>query len=58
MIISTWNIRGLNKPFKQKELKAFLLNQKIDLLGCLETRIKPRSGMKIKKKINKEGKIL
>lgn len=57
MIISTWNIRGLNKPFKQKELRAFLLNQKNYFTGCLETRIKPRSEMKIKKKFDKEWKI-
>lgn len=43
MIISSYNIRGLNKPFKQKELKAFLLKNNVTPLGYLETKIKPKS---------------
>ncbi|XP_070011185.1 uncharacterized protein [Nicotiana sylvestris] len=35
---------GLNKPYKQKELKVFLLKNKITVLGCLETKVK--NGMK------------
>ncbi|XP_070008101.1 uncharacterized protein [Nicotiana sylvestris] len=57
MIVSSWNIRGLNKPFKQKELKAFLFEHKIVLLGCLETKIKPRSVIKVKEKFNREWKV-
>ncbi|XP_070046216.1 uncharacterized protein [Nicotiana tomentosiformis] len=44
MIIAIWNIRGLNKPFKQKEFKLFLNKNKVDLIGCIETRVKePKS---------------
>ncbi|XP_019240335.1 PREDICTED: uncharacterized protein LOC109220328 [Nicotiana attenuata] len=57
MIVSSWNIRGLNKPFKQIELKAFLFEHKIALLGCLETKIKPRSVTKVKEKFNREWKV-
>lgn len=40
MIFCSWNIKGLNQPFKLKELKPFLAQNKMDLLGCLETKIK------------------
>ncbi|XP_070025132.1 uncharacterized protein [Nicotiana sylvestris] len=56
MIISSWNIRGLNKRYKQNELKAFFLNLNITLLGCLETRINPRSVNKVKIKFSKDWK--
>ncbi|XP_075108929.1 uncharacterized protein LOC142180761 [Nicotiana tabacum] len=54
MIISTWNIRGLNKPYKQKELKNFLQKNKIDILGCLETRVKEKKAKKILYKAAKD----
>lgn len=44
MIIAAWNIRRLKKVFKQKELKLFLNKNKIDLIGCIETKVKePKS---------------
>ncbi|XP_070004366.1 uncharacterized protein [Nicotiana sylvestris] len=57
MIISSWNIRRLNKPFNQKELKAFLLKNNITLLGCLETKIKPRSVTKVRAKFSRDLKV-
>lgn len=57
MIISSYNIRGLNKPFKQKELKAFLLKNNVTPLGYLETKIKPKSVIKVREKIYKDWKI-
>lgn len=49
MIFCSWNIRGLNQPYKQKELRFFFLKNSIDLLGCLETKIKQGKAEKIKK---------
>ncbi|XP_059284882.1 uncharacterized protein LOC132038189 [Lycium ferocissimum] len=47
MIISSWNIRGLNLPFKQKELKAFMLKNKVSLMAVLETRVKENKVAKV-----------
>ncbi|XP_074271470.1 uncharacterized protein LOC141595405 [Silene latifolia] len=40
MIISSWNIRGLNDPIKQQEIKGYLIKNKVEVFGLLETRVK------------------
>ncbi|XP_074278217.1 uncharacterized protein LOC141601810 [Silene latifolia] len=40
MIISSWNIRGLNDPIKQMEVRSYLSKNKVEVLGLLETRVK------------------
>lgn len=57
MIISDWNIRGLNNPFKQKELKDIFLKYKVDIMGCLETKIQANNDDRIKKVFEKEWTI-
>ncbi|XP_019240505.1 PREDICTED: uncharacterized protein LOC109220492 [Nicotiana attenuata] len=54
MIISAWNIRGLNKPYKQKELRLFLQKNKVDILGRLETRVKKNKANNIVNKVAKD----
>lgn len=62
MIFCSWNIRGWNYPYKQEELKSFLLKKKIsfllkkkiDLLGFLGTKIKQRRADKVKKFLGAE----
>lgn len=39
MIVGTWNVRGLNKPFKAMEVVDFLIRNKISVFGLLETRM-------------------
>lgn len=34
-----WNVRGLNKPVKQKEMNLFMHKMQVGLFGLLETRI-------------------
>lgn len=34
------NIRGLNNPFKQNEMKLFLRKNKVKIIGFIETRVK------------------
>ncbi|KAK9682101.1 hypothetical protein RND81_10G050400 [Saponaria officinalis] len=51
MIISTWNIRGLNDPSKQLEIGAFLLHHKVDLVGILETRVREHNGLRVQRSI-------
>ncbi|XP_039072037.1 uncharacterized protein LOC120219279 [Hibiscus syriacus] len=40
MIISFWNIRGLNSPLKQNKVILRAIQNKIDILCLLETRVK------------------
>ena len=39
MNLGCWNIRGVNRPFKQQEIRSFISRNKISLLGILETRV-------------------
>jgi len=38
--IASWNVRGLNRPKKQEDVKAFLQKYQISLIGLLETKVK------------------
>ena len=45
--IASWNIRGLNWPNKQEDVKIFLHSNKIGLVGLLETKIKEKNIQKV-----------
>ncbi|XP_070022624.1 uncharacterized protein [Nicotiana sylvestris] len=47
----TWNIRGLNKSYNQREFKKFLLTNKVDMIACLETRVKQQRSKVIQRKM-------
>ena len=47
MIISSWNIRGLNCPIKQKEITKFISNNQIDVMGIIETKVRIPNQVKI-----------
>ncbi|XP_019253761.1 PREDICTED: uncharacterized protein LOC109232443 [Nicotiana attenuata] len=51
MNLCTWNITGLNKAHKPKELKLFMRKHKIDFIGCLETRVKELKAKRIVHKV-------
>jgi len=40
MIISAWNIRGLNRTNKQREVAQLIHNHSIDVMGIVEIKIK------------------
>ena len=40
MIVSCWNIRGLNQPAKQTEIAKFIYENNIDILGITETKVR------------------
>ncbi|KAL3533558.1 hypothetical protein ACH5RR_007079 [Cinchona calisaya] len=40
MNLSTWNIRGLNDPFKQSEIYKLIINMKISFIGIAETKLR------------------
>ncbi|XP_019260707.1 PREDICTED: uncharacterized protein LOC109238677 [Nicotiana attenuata] len=46
--------RGSNKAHKQKEFKDFLLGKKIDLIGCLETRVKQHKAVNVIRKFGND----
>lgn len=39
MIVS-WNVRGLNKVYKHKELKMFLTDNNVSMLADIEHRVR------------------
>lgn len=40
MNLVTWNVRGLNKPYKQKEFRLFMKNNNVVIIAVLEHRVK------------------
>lgn len=46
-----WNIRGVNKGYKQKELKQYLKENHIKLTAFLETRVKENNAQCIASKV-------
>jgi len=38
--IASWNVRGLNWPNKQEDVKFFLQLHNVGLIGLLETKVK------------------
>ena len=47
MIMASWNIRGVNDPFKQRELCSLVLKNKICLLGLNETKVREENSKRI-----------
>jgi exonuclease III len=40
MKLLSWNIRGLNMPLTQKEIRKMILSHRISILCVVETRVK------------------
>ncbi|CAO2816302.1 unnamed protein product [Amaranthus hypochondriacus] len=53
MIIASWNVRGMNSPIKIKEVRNFLVENNISVIGLMETKIKEPNAKKIQKKLGK-----
>ncbi|XP_074288876.1 uncharacterized protein LOC141614023 [Silene latifolia] len=51
MIISSWNVRGVNDPLKQQEVLDFLLRHKLDCGALIETHIKADKMSSVYRKI-------
>ncbi|KAK9733187.1 hypothetical protein RND81_04G049800 [Saponaria officinalis] len=54
MIVSAWNVRGLNESVRQHEINTFLLRNKVTITGLLETRVKEVSSARV---LNKFGRF-
>jgi len=49
--ICSWNIRGLNWPNTQEDIKLFLHEKNIGFVGLLETKVKERNIEKVAQNI-------
>lgn len=47
-----WNVRGLNKRYRQKELTRYLRENRVKLAGLIETRVKEHKTYRISNKIS------
>lgn len=45
------NLRGMNQPHKQQEVKDFLVANKIEIASLLETKIKEDKAKKVLNKV-------
>ena len=45
--IVSWNIKGLNWPNKQEDVRSFLYNNKVGMIGLLETKVKDKNVDKV-----------
>lgn len=51
MKLITWNVRGMNKLFKKKEIKEFFRKNKINIVAIIEHRVQEQHANKIISKI-------
>ncbi|KAK6784904.1 hypothetical protein RDI58_018359 [Solanum bulbocastanum] len=54
MKLVTWNIKGVNKIYKQKELQVFLNESKTSIIASLENKVKERNAQKIIDKVTSQ----
>ena len=47
LINDSWNIRGLNDPLKQKEVRSFVESHAFDFVCVLKTRVRASNKDKI-----------
>ncbi|GLU12746.1 hypothetical protein SLE2022_294050 [Rubroshorea leprosula] len=45
--LSTWNVRGLNDPIRQVDVKKFMLSNKVQFITLLETRVKKENSSRV-----------
>ncbi|XP_074320099.1 uncharacterized protein LOC141656908 [Silene latifolia] len=57
MIISSWNVRGMNGPLKQQEVLGFPSSYKVDCGVIIETHVKKDFSGFIHRKISKKYKL-
>ena len=50
-MIASWNVRGLNRPFKQHEVHSLVMENKVSLLGINESRVKQPNSARIERKL-------
>ena len=58
MFLGCWNIRGLNDPIKQAEVRRFLRDEKLSLCGLVETKVKEVNFVNVSRAIHPSWKFL
>lgn len=56
-MILTWNVRGLNKTTRHKEVGSHLKKLNCACVGLLETRVKVGHAMRIKNRLGKWNSV-
>ena len=51
--LCTWNVRGLNDPQKAREIKKFIEINKLQMVGLVETKVRPHNSGKVQKRLKK-----
>ncbi|XP_059315396.1 uncharacterized protein LOC132066006 [Lycium ferocissimum] len=51
MWVVTWNVRGLNQAYKQKELQVFVQRNKVGLLAIVEHRVHQKNAARVVKQV-------
>ena len=58
MKLASWNIRGVNKPFKQQEVRSLVFSNNISLFGLNETRVHQDNCSRVAEALLKGWKVL
>ena len=45
--LASWNIRGMNDPLKQKELRSLVRDHSLSVVCILETRVRSHNSVRI-----------
>lgn len=56
--MASWNVRGLNSPLRQRELKDFIKITNIGLIGLLEVKIRESNFKRITSRLFRNWKTL
>lgn len=51
MKVTTWNVRGLNTPNKQRLVKRYLKNFESEIIMLQETKLSKEESMKLSNKL-------
>lgn len=57
MKLYSWNVRGLNDPYKHGEVGKLFWGERVDVLGVLETRVKYHKAERIRMKVFKNLRL-
>ena len=57
MIFGCWNIRGLNDPMKQAEVRRFFHEEKLSLCGLVETKVRDGNLLSVSRAIHHSWKV-
>uniref|UniRef100_A0A7N0VCC1 Endonuclease/exonuclease/phosphatase domain-containing protein n=1 Tax=Kalanchoe fedtschenkoi TaxID=63787 RepID=A0A7N0VCC1_KALFE len=53
--LASWNVRGINSPFKQKEVVNYISSNSIHFFGLLETKLSSSAYSALQQKFSRQG---